>query len=149
MIFEILNTRIFHPKLLLFFFSFFPILVTDGKCSNEMKSEVIINDESQPTYHQGASKWTRFRSLLYRTYLCIIRDKTLTALRIIMQVAIAILLGYLYYDIGNEANRVTENSSMLFYCLLFSMLSAMMPTIMTFPLEMKTFKREHHNNWYR
>ena len=115
-----------------------------------MINEVIANQQPQPTYYnQGASKWTRFKSLLYRTYLCIIRDKTLTALRIIMQVAIAILLGYLYYDIGNETNRVTDNTNMLFYCLLFSMLSAMMPTIMTFPLEMKTFKREHHNNWYR
>ena len=69
-------------------------------------------------------------------------------LRIFAQVVIGLLLGFLYKGIGNNSSRVKDNNAMLFFCILFSMFTAMMPTIMTYPSEMKTFKREYLNNWY-
>ena len=47
------------------------------------------------------------------------------------------------FSIGNDASRVEDNIAMLFFCILFSLFTAMMPTIMTYPSEMKTFKREY------
>ena len=47
--------------------------------------------------------------------------------------------------IGNKASKTYNNSALLFFCTLFSMCTAMMPTVMTFPLEMPTFKK---NYWY-
>ena len=96
----------------------------------------------------GASGWIQFYVLFYRTFLANIRDNQLFFFRIFAQVAIGVLLGFLYQDIGNDSSRVEDNVAMLFFCILFSMFTAMMPTIMTYPSEMKTFKREYLNNWY-
>ena len=96
----------------------------------------------------GASGWTQFYVLFYRSFLANIRDNQLFFFRIFAQVVIGILIGFLYQGIGNDSSRVEDNIAMLFFCILFSLFTAMMPTIMTYPSEMKTFKREYSNNWY-
>ena len=96
----------------------------------------------------GASGWTQFYILFYRSFLANIRDNQLFFFRIFAQVGIGLLLGFLYQGIGNDSSRVEDNIAMLFFCILFSLFTAMMPTIMTYPSEMKTFKREYLNNWY-
>ena len=83
-----------------------------------------------------------------RSFLANIRDNQLFFFRIFAQVGIGLLLGFLYQGIGNDSSRVEDNIAMLFFCILFSLFTAMMPTIMTYPSEMKTFKREYLNNWY-
>lgn len=98
---------------------------------------------------QRLSVWQEQKVLFLRALLCVKRDNTMTKLRLAAHVAVALLLGTIFYDCGNDAGRTSSNIACVFFILLFLYFSSSMPAVQMFPTEAAVFLREYLNNWYR
>lgn len=57
-------------------------------------------------YTFTTSSWVQFRILLKRTFISIVRDKTLTQMRLLSHIIVGAIIGMIYYDIGNDASKM-------------------------------------------
>lgn len=97
---------------------------------------------------EETSQMNQRKVLIRRGFLKAKRDKTLTHLRLIVNVAVGVMLGCLFINAGDEGSRVLDNYNLLFAILMHHMMSPMMLTILTFPSEMSILIKEHFNRWY-
>ncbi|XP_055589007.1 ATP-binding cassette sub-family G member 1-like [Uranotaenia lowii] len=108
-----------------------------------LKKIIEQNDDLQTT-----SQWYQLEVLIKRGIIKGKRDATLTHLRIGVNISIAVMLGFLFIDAGNEGSRVLDNYNLLFSILMHHMMATMMLTVLTFPTEMGVIIKEHFNRWY-
>ncbi|XP_062142467.1 ATP-binding cassette sub-family G member 4 [Drosophila sulfurigaster albostrigata] len=86
--------------------------------------------------------------LLRRGYIKARRDTTMTHMRIIVNIMVAVLYGAMYDHAGREGSRVLDNYNLLFAILMHHSMTTMMLTVLTFPIEMTILIKEHFNRWY-
>ncbi|XP_058790529.1 ATP-binding cassette sub-family G member 4-like [Phymastichus coffea] len=102
-------------------------------------------DEQGP---QATSQFHQLAVLLKRGCIKVKRDSTLTHLRIMVNICTGLMLGSLFIEAGNDADRIIENYNLLFGCLIHHMMTTMMLTVLCFPAEMNILQKEHFNRWY-
>ncbi|KAI4475106.1 hypothetical protein M0802_015284, partial [Mischocyttarus mexicanus] len=115
----------------------------------ERSEETSDKNNSAKVKFQGQSIWRQLKILLLRSFICVIRDNTMTKLRLAAHIIVALLLGSVFYDFGNDEGKVTSNISCIFFFLLFLFFANSMPVVQIFPTEASVFYREHLNNWYK
>ncbi|XP_076227052.1 ATP-binding cassette sub-family G member 1 isoform X2 [Nomia melanderi] len=104
---------------------------------------IVVTPERYPT-----SECQQFWIVLKRTLLFSRRDWTLMYLRLFAHILVGLLIGALYYDIGNDGAKVLSNLGFLFFNMLFLMYTSMTITILSFPLELPVLLKENFNRWY-
>lgn len=91
---------------------------------------------------------SQFYDLLVRNFLISYRDKSFVYIRMFMHVAVGVLLGLIYFGIGNEATQIFNNFKLIFVALSFLVYTSYYSTMMIFPINYGCIKRETFNRWY-
>jgi ATP-binding cassette subfamily G (WHITE) protein 1 len=107
---------------------------TTSLLDSSTESVIVMSKKDTHKNHINGfptSSWTQFWILLKRTFLTIIRDQTLTQMRLVSHIVVGAIIGMIYYGIGNDASKIMSNTGCLFFTTLFTMFTAMMPTILT------------------
>ncbi|XP_022165957.1 ATP-binding cassette sub-family G member 1 isoform X2 [Myzus persicae] len=86
--------------------------------------------------------------LYLRNVIMYKRNKSNLMLRVLAHLVIALIFGYLYRGVGNDASVVISNMVFVYGTNLFLVYTGQMAVIVSFPLEYKVLKREHFNSWF-
>ncbi|XP_070504951.1 ATP-binding cassette sub-family G member 1-like [Chironomus tepperi] len=112
----------------------------------QLRQKYPISDEKKKS--DDVSEFHKLKVLLRRGVIKTKRDQTLTHLRIIVNVLVAVLLGLLFIGSGTDGSRVLANYNLMFAILIHHVFAAMMLTILTFPTEKSIILKENFNRWY-
>ncbi|KAK8758990.1 hypothetical protein V5799_003374 [Amblyomma americanum] len=100
-------------------------------------------------HQENISYVVQFLVLLRRSFLCTVRNKVATHLRLAVYLSFALMLTAQFYGIGNEAARATNNLAFLVLMIAMLLFQSTMPTVMVFPTELRVLLRENRNCWYK
>ncbi|KAJ8721392.1 hypothetical protein PYW07_002167 [Mythimna separata] len=107
-------------------------------------SKILLAIKS--TYN--TSFWKQFTTLTRRSLLSIWRDPAFTVMTTGIHCAMALFIGFLFYDIGEDAKDVRNNYNFLNFSLMFLMFTAFSAVTIRFPEQIPVIRREHFNRWY-
>ncbi|XP_068632388.1 ATP-binding cassette sub-family G member 1-like [Battus philenor] len=94
------------------------------------------------------SSWKQFTTLSRRSFLSYWRDPSFTLIITGIHFFMALFVGFLFYNIGQEAQYVRDNFNFLYFSLMFLMFTAFSTVSIRFPEQLPVVRREHFNRWY-
>lgn len=98
--------------------------------------------------HTPPSNVSQFFCLMLRNLKVSFRDKNFMLLRFFMHISVGLLVGSLYYDIGNNAEHILDNFRLLFVAMSFLTYTSYYSIMVVFPIGFPGIKRETFNRWY-
>ncbi|XP_071634441.1 ATP-binding cassette sub-family G member 1-like [Temnothorax longispinosus] len=116
--------------------------------NSNQKCETGDIDTSTNNIIPKKSTWQQQKILFLRSLICIKRDITLTKLRFAGHIANGLFFGAVFYNFGDDAEKVLSNTACLFISVLFLFFANSMPAVLMFPTEATVFLQEYLNNWY-
>lgn len=91
---------------------------------NETKGSMLMLLDCNYSTHGSPSFLTQLQQLLMRNLLVLMRDKTLTTMRMMVHFSTAIMIGIIYFGIGNDATQVFNIYKLLFFNIFITMFTA-------------------------
>ncbi|PSN47143.1 ATP-binding cassette sub-family G member 4 [Blattella germanica] len=89
--------------------------------------------------------WILFKSF----YTQLFRDLALFHVRFALHVAVGILLGLTFIQIGSDGSRTFDNVCCFFIMLTYLTYTSLIPAALRFPVMRDILSKETFNNWYK
>lgn len=131
-------------------------------------SQMIAHDKYSLMSHVGLH--------FTRSMLVMLRDPQMSVIRVVSHILVGLFMGYLYSEpsigasggcppqpddlldprridqvlntIDVETRAVSNNVGLIFFSMIFLLFAGMLPTVLTYPLEMSALAKERTNGWY-
>ena len=87
--------------------------------------------------------------LLKRAFRDTCRQHVVTQYRMVQSVLFGLIIGSLYFDLGNTQMDIQNRDGCTFFIIVNQMMSVFFSVVQTFPLQLKTFKQEYSKRLYR
>nr|CAD7262981.1 unnamed protein product [Timema shepardi] len=111
----------------------------DNEKTDSTKTMILIDTPSE---------YTKFWVLLYRCFVFLYRDWTVTHLKCVFHILVGVLLGLNYLNIGSDGSKTINNLGYMVVTITYLTFTSMMPAVLRFPSELAVLKKERFNNWY-
>jgi len=108
-------------------------------------------DSNLRKFSSYRSSWiTQFMVILSRSFLNVIRDRVLTFSRLMQQLIMGLIVGFIFYRIGYGQKNVQDRSGVLFFVMLNQAMGTLFSSMIVFLNgEMNVFLRERGSKTYK
>ncbi|KAJ8721314.1 hypothetical protein PYW07_002089 [Mythimna separata] len=110
-------------------------------------TEHVAKDQSYKVEFP-TSFWSQFMILSSRMFIQNRRNMTSHWIQLAHHLVCALLLGSIFFKVGNNAAVPIVNFKFCLSCLVFFMYTYVMIPVLVFPFQVRLLRREYFNRWY-